>query len=329
MAHKKDSAYKIKLLVLYEILKQQTDEEHKLTTKELIAKLAEKGISCDRKILYNDIETLNENGFEILTERGQQMQYYVPVAGFDDYELRILLDAVQSANFITEKRTKELEQKIVSLSGSHKQDFVQKNITCFNDKKSSNESIFYNVSAITSAITEGKKVSFKYFDLDLTGSKKYRKNGGLYVENPIDLVIFEDKYYLIVYNEHHDDIATYRVDRMDTVSMVEENAIKKKVKEAQILRNKAFSMFAGEEKMVTIKFDKSITGQILDKLGHDCFCIEDTETHYTIRSKVNVSNTFFAWCFTFGDKLTILDPQDVVKAYRERLANALNSIPKI
>ena len=112
---KKNSDYKIKLLVLYEILKQNTDENHKLTTKELIAMLAKKGISCDRKILYNDIATLNENGFEILSTRGQQMEYYVPEAAFDNYELRILVDAVQAAKFISKKKTEELENKIISL----------------------------------------------------------------------------------------------------------------------------------------------------------------------------------------------------------------------
>ena len=98
---KKNSDYKIKLLVLYEILKQNTDENHKLTTKELIAMLAKKGISCDRKILYNDIATLNENGFEILTERGQQMQYYVPVAGFDDYEFPLKGDSGRMSSHLS------------------------------------------------------------------------------------------------------------------------------------------------------------------------------------------------------------------------------------
>ena len=325
MAHK-SSDYKIKLLVLYEILKQQTDENHMLTTKELIAKLAEKGISCDRKILYDDIATLNDNGFEILTERGQQMQYYVPVAGFDDYELRILIDAVQSADFITEKKTKILEDKIISLAGSHKANFVRDNITCYNTKKSSNEHIFYIISAITEAIQKGKQISFKYFDIDLAGNRNYRKDGESYIENPIDLAIIDNKYYLLTYNETHDSVVTYRVDRMDKVDVEKTPAVKKKVKEAQDIRNKAFSMFSGEEKMVTLKFDKSITGQVMDKLGHGLFCVEDTDSYYVVRGKINVSDTFLAWCFTFGDKIKILEPEDVIKQYKEKLASALQSI---
>ncbi len=326
---KKNKDYKIKLLILYEILKQQTDENHRLTTKALIAELAKHDISCDRKILYNDIATLNDNGFEVLSERGQQMEYYVPVAGFDDYELRILIDAVQSANFITDKKTKILEEKIVSLAGSHKANFVKENVTCFNERKASNENIFYNVNDITVAIHNAQKVTFKYFDLDLAGNRKYRKDGEFYIENPIDLVIFEDKYYMLAYNEHHDSIVPYRVDRMDKVRVLEDKAIKKKVKEAQDLRNKAFSMFAGEEKIVTIRFNKKITGQVIDKLGHNFFCVEETDTEYTIRGKVNVSDTFFAWCFTFGPDMCILDPEDVVKPYREKLAQALNNLPRV
>jgi len=324
---KKD--YKIKLLILYEILKQQTDEDHRITTKDLIKELNKHGISCDRKILYNDIKTLNENGFEVLTERAHQMEYYVPVAGFDDYELRILIDAVQSSQFITEKKTRQLEEKIVSLASSHKSNFVKENVTCFNDKKATNENIFYNVSDIAQAIRLGKKVKFKYFDLDLAGNRLYRKNGEFYLENPIDLAIIEDKYYMITYNEKHDDVTPYRVDRMDKVDVIEEKSIKKKVKEAQELRNKAFSMFSGEEKIITLKFDKSITGQVIDKLGHDFFCLEETDTSYTIRGKIDVSNTFYAWCFTFGNKINILGPEDVVATYRTKLAQVLNNLPRV
>ncbi len=326
---KKNSDYKIKLLVLYEILKQNTDENHKLTTKELIAMLAKKGISCDRKILYNDIATLNENGFEILSTRGQQMEYYVPEAAFDNYELRILVDAVQAAKFISKKKTEELENKIISLAGSHKKDFVKDNITCLNEIKSSNEKVFYIVNDITNAILEGKKIQFKYFDLDIAGNKQYRKDGAFYVENPIDLAIIEDKYYMVVYNESHDDVATYRVDRMDKVDVLHEKSIKKKVQEAKDLRNKAFSMFRGEDKFVVLKFDKTITNQVIDRLGCDFFCQEETEKTYTIRAKINVSDTFFAWCFTFGEKMTILEPSEVVNEYRAKLATTLNSLPRV
>ena len=326
---KKNSDYKIKLLLLYEILKNNTDENHRLTTKELIAKLAEKGISCDRKILYNDIATLIDNGFDIQSIRAQQMEYYVANPGFEDYELRILIDTVQAAKFITKKKTDELTNKILGLAGSNKKDFVKENITIKNEIKSSNEKIFYNIDAITSAIKQGQKIQFKYFDLDITGSKIYRKNGEMYIENPIDLVIRDDKYYLIVYNEKHEDATPYRVDRMDSVWPLKEKALKMKQKEAQDLSTRSFSMYSGEDKVVTLKFNKKYTNQVVDRLGCDFFCVEETDDTYTIRGTINVSPTFYAWCFTFGDGMIVLSPDNVVAEYRKQLALVLNNLPKV
>ena len=326
MAHKKDAtSYKIKLLVLYGILRQETNENNMLTTKELIEKLKERGISCDRKILYDDIQTLNDNGYEILTERGQQMKYYVPEAGFDDYELRILLDAVQSAKFITPNKTKELEKKITYLAGAKKDDFAQKNITCLNTKKSYNEKIFYNVINLTEAIQQEKKITFRYFDLSLTGAKVLRHNGAWYQENPIDLIINEDNYYLVTFNEEKQAPKTYRVDRMDSVQVLDVPAVKKKVKEAQKLRSHSFSMFSGEEKEVTLRFDKGFTNQVIDKLGFDFRVIDDGEKYATIKCTVDVSYTFYAWCFTFGEKMQILAPDDVKSGYQKMLQSTLDS----
>ena len=326
MAHKDNASYKIKLLVLYEILRRETDENNMLSTKALIEKLAERGISCDRKILYDDIKTLNDNGYEVLTERGQQMNYYVPEPTFDDYELRILLDAVQSAKFITQKKTEELGKKISSLAGVNKEDFAQKYITCLNTKKSYNEKIFYSVSAISEAIQQGKKIIFKYFDLSLTGAKVLKHGGKLYKENPIDLIINEDNYYLVTYNEESDKPRTYRVDRMDAVQVVDEPAVKKKVKEIQSIRKHSFSMFAGEEKEVTLRFDKMFTNQIIDKLGLDFRVVDDGDQFATIKCVVDISYPFYAWCFTFGEKMQILAPEDVVRGYKEQLQATLNNI---
>ena len=164
--------------------------------------------------------------------------------------------------------------------------------------------------------------------MDLAGNKKYRKDGDFYVENPIDLVMNEGMYYLIVYNEKHDSLLSYRVDRMDKVEIYDAPAIKKKVKEAKDYRNRSFSMYSGEEIIVKLTFDKKITNQVIDKLGHNFFCEAETDSTYTIRVKVLVSDTFLAWCFTFGDLMQIKEPEEVVQQYREKLAKTLNSLPR-
>ena len=174
-AGSKSAPNKIKLLKLLEILRQETDEAHPLTTKELTERLEKAGIGCDRRTLSNDIAVLNANGYEVMSEMvGHDKGYYVEDRNFSLPELKILIDAVQAAAFITDKKTNELIGKIASMGGSHRAELLTQNLVCFNTRKHSNESIYYNVGFLETALQQGKKVSFFYFDLNENGEKQYR-----------------------------------------------------------------------------------------------------------------------------------------------------------
>lgn len=161
---KPEKAFRIRLVKILEILRQDTDEDNPMPTNTLIKKLAEQGIECDRRTLYRDIQVLNDYGYEVLRTRAISNEYYIVDRSFDIPELRILLDAVQAASFITPKKTEVLIDKIADLAGSHRAEVLKKNIMRFNITKHTNEAIYYNVNEIERAIMEGKKVSFFYFD---------------------------------------------------------------------------------------------------------------------------------------------------------------------
>ena len=161
---KPEKAFRIRLVKILEILRQETDEDNPMPTNTLIKKLAEQGIECDRRTLYRDIQVLNDYGYEVLRTRAISNEYYIVDRSFDIPELRILLDAVQAASFITPKKTEVLIDKIADLAGSHRAEVLKKNIMRFNITKHTNEAIYYNVNEIERAIMEGKKVSFFYFD---------------------------------------------------------------------------------------------------------------------------------------------------------------------
>ena len=204
----KENFSKIKLLKLWEILSRESDEEHPLTTGELIARLEKCGISCDRRTLYRDIAALCEFGYEVITRRGQHSNsYYVVDRGFDVPELRVLIDAVQAASFVTEKKTAELVDKIAALGGSNRAEILKRNIVEFNTTKHSNEHIYYNINALEDGVLSGRKVSFKYFDLDAKGERRLRKDGGRYLVNPVAMVFASDNYYLICYHDKHKNTA--------------------------------------------------------------------------------------------------------------------------
>ena len=206
---------KYKLLKLLELLRQETDEQNPLPTSAICNRLAEMGISCERRTLTKDIAVLNELGYEVMWNWvGKEKGYYIEDRSFSVPELKILIDAVQAASFITEKKTAELIDKIAELGGTHKADILKGNMVCFNTRKHSNESIYYNVGYLEDAIQQQKKVIFYYYDLNENGEKVYRREHHHYVVEPIALVFNEDNYYLMVYSARHDGTANYRVDRI-------------------------------------------------------------------------------------------------------------------
>lgn len=306
---KTNNCQKIKLLKLYELLQQQTDEMHPLKTVEIIDKLNEYNITCDRRTLTRDIALLNENGYEVMScmirhEKG----YYVEDRSFSIPELRILVDAVQASSFITEKKSEDLISKLTALGGSHQAEILRKNIVCFNTRKHSNEKIYYTVDTIINAIDKGKQISFKYYQLNENREKLYKRSER-YLMDPIALIFLEDNYYLSCYYKKHNGIANYRVDRMEDVC-IENSEI---CEAAQVQHNsmsdyttQAFRMF-GNEKVdeVTLKFKNELIGTMFDKFGEELNITRiDSETcQATVQ--VQISPTFWGWIFQFNGRLVL------------------------
>ena len=193
---------KIKLLKLYEILRQHTDEDRPLSTNQLCAMLETDGITCDRRTLAEDIDILNANGFEVLRRRTRYaMLFYIVDRRFDLAEVKILIDAIQAASFITKQKTIELTDKVASLAGSHKAAVLKENLVTFNTRKHTNEAIFYTVDTLERALQQKQKASFQYFDLDENGNRVLRKKSERYIVNPVGLVYHEDNYYFVTYHE--------------------------------------------------------------------------------------------------------------------------------
>ncbi|MBO7393413.1 MAG: WYL domain-containing transcriptional regulator [Abditibacteriota bacterium] len=316
---------RIRLLKIYEYLKSDSDDNSMLTTEDLLNRLAEDGIECDRRTLYKDIKFLNECGYEIHADNcGHKKAYYVIDRLFDVSELKILVDAVHGAGFITRKLSKELAKKLSSLAGpSHSED-LNKNARR-PAKKHSNESVYYNVGALDEAIRTNKKASFRYFDLDSQGKKKYRKNGEHYVVEPISLLFSDDNYYLIAYNPKYDSENNYRIDRMDDASICNESISKKamQLKENGASASTLFGMYNGPVKKIDLIFDESLLNVIFDKFGEGIQVVH-YEGKPCVTVEVAVSPAFWGWIFTFCGKMRIRGPEEVIKEYKAFAKKALN-----
>jgi len=216
---------KIKLLKLYEILSNNSDEANPLSTQDLKELLKAEGISVERKTLYDDIDLLNKCGYEIMQVRKKQNMYYVSDRNFDTAEVRILIDAVEAASFITKEKTDRLTDKIASLAGSHKGEVIKNNIVAFDTTKRDNEQIYYNVFNINEAIIAKKKISFKYYKFNAKGEKIAMHENKPYTVNPIATMVSNDNYYLICTSDKYKDVAHYRIDRMENVKITRDDFV--------------------------------------------------------------------------------------------------------
>lgn len=316
------SISKLKMLKIWEILVRETDEENPMTSTELISRLEKMGISCDRRTLYKDIDALNENGYEVLCNRSKKNEYYVLDRKFDDAELHILIDAVQASSFVTENKTKELVNKIAGLSGSHRAEILKSNTVAFNTVKSTNEKIYYSVNEIITAIKEKKKIEFYYFDYGVDGKKVYRREKKLYWVNPYATIFSNDCYYLLCYDDKHEKMSHYRIDRMDSVT-ISQRDIKKRddLDDFSVKKHKkqVFSMFAGDDERVTFQIDKCLIDGMHDKFGSGIKMkeLENGEAEFSV--DVQLSPAFIGWCLSFGSKLKVTYPSYVVDKVKEQI----------
>lgn len=312
---------KIKLLKLYEILRQHTDEDRPLSTNQLCAMLETEGITCDRRTLAEDIDILNANGFEVLRRRTRYaMLFYIVDRRFDLAEVKILIDAIQAASFITPQKTKELTDKVASLAGSHKAAVLKENLVTFNTRKHTNEAIFYTVDTLQRALQQKQKASFQYFDLDENGNRVLRKKSERYVVNPVGLVYHEDNYYFVTYHETHEATVNYRVDRMTNVKIEEEPVAEQAIAlsgELGVYTARVFKMFNGPQATIELQFDRKLIDAVHDKFGEGIEITACKRGLCKATVEVLVSPVFFGWCFQFGKGMKILSPESVATEMKD------------
>jgi predicted DNA-binding transcriptional regulator YafY len=317
---------KIRLPLLYDLLRHHTDEDNPLATEDIVAMLEKKGITITSRSIIEDVKLLNEFGYDIKSFKKKHLYFYVVDRPFDVSEIKVLMDAVQAASFIPDSQTERFVAKIADLAGCHRADVLKQNIVCFDTHKRSNKYVFYSIDTLVTAIGQKKKASFLYYDLDVDKNKAYRKDGARYVVNPLALIFTNDKYYLVCYSDKYRDLSTYRIDRMEKVEI--ESADITSVPEYEnfnihAYRQQAFSMFHGELKDVTLLVDNSCLDAILDRFGEQVpLCRVDDNT-FRVSVKVQVSPAFFAWCLTSCQKIKITAPADVIAQYGEYVKTAV------
>ena len=306
---------KMKLLYLQKILLERSDENHMLTIAEIVTALAECGIRAERKSLYSDMGLLRLYGVDIESQKTRTVSYYIDSRDFESPELKLLVDAVQSSRFITVKKSNELIKKLSALASVHQAKELKRQVVMAEQPKPLNESIYYNIDAIHEAINAHYKISFKYFDYDVSKKRVYRRNGEKYSQTPVALCWNDDKYYLICYSSKYDGFTHYRVDRMSNVEVCEEAVDKIDKKRFNVAEHtkQVFGMYSGELVSAKLRFDNSLVNIVLDKFGAD-LPLHKSGDCFEISVEVSNSPVFMSWIFQFGDKAEILAPESLRKS---------------
>ncbi|MBQ6077793.1 MAG: WYL domain-containing protein [Clostridia bacterium] len=315
---------KFKILLIRDWL-NETDELHPLTVADLLVRLEREGIRAERKSVTDDLLTLSEYGMDIESVSvGKKKGYYLASRAFEPAELKMLVDSVQAARFLSAKKTNRLIKKLAALSSRGEGALLRRQLYVNERNKSDNESIFYNIDAIHGAIAEDREITFLYWQYDLNKKRVPRKDGARYRISPFALIWDDEFYYLIGYDPEDARIKHYRVDKMNAIRVSEAARRGKEAFAALDMTqytSRNFSMFAGEEEDVVLDCDRDMIGVIVDRFGSGV-SLHATETGFSAFVRVAVSEQFFGWVSALGGAVRIASPATV----RERFLKHLDRV---
>ena len=325
----KSDNQKLKIFYILEYLEQNSHADHPVQASALIEMLANRyGISCERKTIYSDIAALQDLGVDIVSIPGKYGGYYIASRNFELPELKLLIDAVQSSRFLTEKKSRELIEKLCKQCSVHDAKLVRRDVVVSGRVKSMNESIYYNVDAIQEAIAENRQITFRYFDWGLDGQRKYRDKE--YIASPYGLCQDNENCYLLALSQRH-GITSYRVDRMSDIVLTDKTRVpcpELTGANLQAHASRLFQMYAGEATDVKLRFHRSLINVVVDRFGKDTMLIPDGEDHFVFTVRVAVSPMFLSWVIGFGAKAKVLYPDSVVESCRKLCLETLAQYDK-
>ena len=319
----KSSNQKLKLMYLMKLLLERTDETHSLTMPEIIEALEAYGVSAERKSLYNDIENLRVYGLDVIgTQKDRIYSYHIGNRGFELAELKLLVDSVQSAKFITAKKSNELIKKIEGLASKYEASQLHRQVFVAGRVKAMNESIYYNVDRIHTAIAENSQITFQYFQWNVEKEMELRHGGALYEVSPWALSWNDENYYLIAYDSTKGIIKHFRVDKM---LYIKSNGKSREGKQTfksfdmAAYARKMFGMYGGKEERVRIECNNSFAGVMIDRFGKDVPMMRLDDKRFVVNVEVAVSRQFLAWLIGLGEGVTLVGPESVVVMMNEEI----------
>ena len=320
-----------RIFYLIEYLKNNSDEEHPLSTKDIMNYFASMGIVVDRKTLKTDLDMLMDvkDLYSIQMIKSSPNKYYWKNRLFENVELTLLINAVSSAKFIPKDKTDLLIDKILKLTNVYKRKRIENHVMAPINSKAVNMDVYDIIERISDAIEQKKKIQFRYIEYNPELKRlDYKRNESdyytYYYVSPYFMVWTDEYYYLVGWSDQRNEVRHYRIDKME-IPIITKDAI---VPKPHDLREKEyatknFSMYAGEENLVTMQVDNSVISYVFDRFGRDILTEYKNDRTSLATVRVTLSPPFYSWVFQFGGKIKILSPEKAVKDYRSLIIKGL------
>ena len=315
---------RLKLLYLLDYLLEQTDETHTVKVQEIIDHFDNyHKIPIEQKTVCSDLHLLDEYGYETQYD-GRTRGWRIIGREFETQELQLLIDSVQASRFITQKKAKELTDKLKAKASRFDRVLLERRCYVPNRVRSMNDKIFYSLDDLHIAIANDWQITFRYFYFTPKKERAYYKK--TYSASPYALLWSDNNYYLLAYESGK--MKHFRVDKMDDIDIVRTKREGKEVFKDMKLNERSlrvFSMFSGKVQKVKIRFSNHSANVVIDRFGRDIVMVPDDEKHFTIHTDIEVSPQFFGWLCGLGRGVRILAPTEVV----EEMGNYVKGIAEM
>ena len=314
MAGQRDQ--KRKLLVLWQLLEKKGDEDHPLSTQELLEGLEREGIAAERKSIYADMEVLREFGLDVQLRRGKDGGWFIGQRDFELAELKLLVDAVQSSRFISRKKSESLIRKLSALASESQAKQLRRQVYVDRRAKTDNESVYYAIDRLHAAVGDNRAVEFRYFDYDVGKRRVFRREGERYQVSPYGLIWDDENYYLVGWDHRGEELRHYRVDRMDSLDVT---SLPRRGDEGcrhfdlAEYGQRFFHMYSGKEARVRLRCANSLVNVMVDRFGKDAMLIPDGEEYFALTVDAVVSPQFYGWLFGLGAGVQLTAPDWAVE----------------
>lgn len=316
---------KMKTIMIYKYLNEFSDEDHPLSTTELIEMLDKDGLKCERKSIYADIKSLNEIGFDIVSTLSPKRGFFMASRRFELAEVRLLIDAVSSAGFITPNKTNSLVSKLESLISINQADELVSQVYVNPNAKCDNEEIYYVIDALHDAINDKCKVKFTYKRRNIDKENKKTYTEKVFTVSPYALIWRDDHYYLVCNNEKYDNLMNLRLDRMRKIERLDED-VRPVCEVSDYTDNfdiadyasKMFNMFSGETGAVKLQCKLDLREEIMDRFGAKVPLTAVDTNHFVTTVNVAISEGLISWIMNFGEDIKVVEPKSLADAVKDR-----------